>query len=114
MEDCIFCKIVNGDIESEKIFESDNFIVIKDANPKTEGHSLVISKKHFVNLPDMPSSLYGEMLDTAEKVAMDFMKKGSEGFNLIMNNFEAARQVVKHAHMHIVPRKRDDNFELGV
>ena len=58
MEECIFCKIVNGKIPSEKIFENDNFIVIKDVNPVSEGHCLIIPKKHFDNIFSLPS-LFG-------------------------------------------------------
>ncbi|MGC9309710.1 MAG: HIT family protein [Candidatus Nanoarchaeia archaeon] len=115
MEECIFCKIINQEIESEKVLENDNFIVIKDANPKVEGHSLVIPKKHFTNLIDMPASLYGELLETAQQAAIKLLKEyEAEGFNLIMNNNKSAGQLVEHAHLHILPRKQGDNFSVNV
>ncbi len=113
-KDCIFCKIARGEIKVEKILETENFFAIKDLHPKTRGHVLVIPKKHFLNLLDLPSSLYGEMLETAKEIALNLMKQeNSEGFNLIMNNFEVAGQKVMHAHLHILPRY-DDNVEMGL
>jgi len=111
-EDCIFCKIVSGEIPAEKVYEDDNFIAIKDVHPLVEGHCVVLSKKHFVNLIDCPASLYGEFLEAAEKTAMKLIKEvNAEGFNLHMNNFEVAGQVVKHMHLHVLPRKKGDGFK---
>ena len=74
MDDCIFCKIAGGEIPSEKILETDNFFAIKDIHPKTQGHSIVISKKHYKTLLDMPSSLLGEFLETGKKLALKLLK----------------------------------------
>jgi len=113
-EDCIFCKIVRGEIESEKIAESENFFAIKDINPKTKGHSLVISKKHYKTFLDMPSSLFGEFLEETKKLALKLMdEEKAEGFNLVMNNYKVAGQLVPHAHIHILPRY-DDNAVIGL
>ena len=115
MEECIFCKIAKGEIESEKILDEENFLVIKDINPKTSGHSLVIPKKHYKTLLDMPASLFSEFLETAKKAAILLLdKEKASGFNLIMNNYEVAGQVVPHAHLHILPRKKGDGFRIGV
>jgi len=114
-EDCIFCKIIRGKIPSEKIYEDDNFIGILDINPKTKGHSLIIPKKHFKTLLDVPSSMLGEFLDAGKKLAIKLLEKeNAEGFNLVMNNYEVAGQIVPHVHMHILPRKKDDGFKLSV
>ncbi len=113
--DCIFCKIAEGEIPTEKIFESENFFAIKDINPKVEGHSLVISKKHYETLLDMPSSLYGEFLETAKEVAFKLIDElNAEGFNLIMNNKRVAGQLVAHVHLHVLPRCPEDGFGLNV
>ena len=115
MEDCIFCKIARGEIVSKKIFESANFFVINDVHPKVEGHCLVISKKHFKTMLDMPADLYGEFLETAKEVMFGFLKeKKAEGFNLVINNFEVAGQIVPHVHLHILPRRKGDGFNLRV
>jgi histidine triad (HIT) family protein len=114
-KDCIFCKIIRGEIPSEKILESENFIVIKDINPKVSGHSLVISKKHFKTFLDMPNLLFGEFLETAKKAVLKLIDgEKAQGFNLVMNNYEVAGQLVPHIHLHILPRKKDDNFNAGV
>ncbi len=115
MDDCIFCKIVAGEIPSEKVLESENFIVVKDAFPKLNGHSLVISKKHYDSFLDMPSELYEELLKTSKEATLKIVKEvGAEGFNLVVNNGRVAGQIVPHVHWHILPRKKDDGFEFGV
>lgn len=107
-EDCIFCKISKGEIPAKRIYENDNFFSIPDANQKIEGHSLVISKKHFENILDLPSSLGLELLDCIKKTAMKLIEEHkAEGFNVVQNNFEVAGQIVKHVHFHILPRKKE-------
>jgi len=111
VDDCIFCKIVKGDIPSEKVLENEDFIVIRDVNPKVEGHSLVISKEHYENFLDMPSSLYSGMLAIAKEAVE---KLGAKDFNLVMNNGKVAGQLVPHVHLHILPRREGDDFSLSV
>ncbi len=115
VKDCVFCKIAKGEIKSEKILDDKNFFAIKDINPKTKGHSLVISKKHYTTLLDMPSSLLGEFLETAKKLAVKLLdKEKAQGFNIIMNNYEVAGQLVPHVHLHVLPRKKGDGFRIVV
>jgi histidine triad (HIT) family protein len=110
-EDCIFCKITNGEIPSEKIYDDDNFFAIKDINPVSEGHALIITKKHFSTLLDMPNSLGNELIEAAKKVALNLIKEcKAEGFNLVQSNYEVAQQEIPHVHFHIVPRKKDDGL----
>ena len=107
--DCIFCKFVKEEIKVERIYENDSFFSILDANPKVEGHSIVISKKHFMNTLDVPDSLGQELLDCIKKSTIILMKKyKAEGFNIVNNNFAAAGQAVNHVHYHILPRKKGD------
>ena len=114
-EDCIFCKIARGEIKSEKILETDNFFAIKDINPKTKGHSLVISKKHYPTLLDVPSSMLGEFLETGKQIALKLLKEEkAEGFNLVINTYRVAGQLVPHVHLHILPRKKEDSFRMNV
>jgi histidine triad (HIT) family protein len=68
-KNCVFCKIAKGQIKSEKVAESDNFFAIYDVRPKTNGHTLIIPKKHFVTLLDIPNKLGNEMLEFTKKVA---------------------------------------------
>ena len=114
MEDCIFCKIAKGNIPSNKIYENENFFSVADRNPIVDGHSLIISKKHFITILDLPSSLGTELLDCIKKTAIKLMKeKNASGFNVVNNNFESAGQVVKHIHFHIIPRKDGDKINQG-
>jgi len=110
---CIFCKIVRGEISAEKVLEGDSFIAIKDANPLVEGHTLIIPKQHWVTLLDLPNKFGNEILGFIKKVANNLMDSGvADGFNVVMNNLEVAGQVVKHAHIHIIPRKEGDGIKL--
>jgi histidine triad (HIT) family protein len=110
-KDCIFCKIVSGEIPCEKVIENDDFIVIKDANQKVEGHSLVIPKKHYKVFLDMPKDLYCGLFDAAREAVGNL---GSDNFNLVINNGKIAGQLVPHVHLHILPRKKGDGFKLGI
>lgn len=106
MTDCIFCKIARKEIKAEIVEESDNFIVFPDVHPKVKGHILIIPKKHFVNIMDLPSDLASELFDLIKRIAQKKLREGFEGFNLIMNNGSCAGQVVMHAHIHFLPRKK--------
>lgn len=109
MEECIFCRISKGEIPAEKIYENKEFFSVPDANPVEEGHSLIISKKHFETTLNIPDEMGPELLDCLRQTAKKLMEKyDSEGFNITNNNFEAAGQVVKHVHFHMLPRKKGD------
>ncbi|MEX0920770.1 MAG: HIT domain-containing protein [Candidatus Pacearchaeota archaeon] len=115
--DCIFCKIVSGEVPAEKVYENERFLAFADANPVGEGHTLVIPKKHFetiLNLDDETSEGY---LKFVKKVAKKLLKKyRAEGFNITVNNGKVAGQRVPHLHFHILPRKKGDGhkgFYLG-
>ena len=112
-EECIFCKIVKGEIPTNKIYEDDNFIGILDTNPKTENHTLLISKKHFRNLFDMPSTLGNEYLEAIKKISLKLIQeKKAEGINVITNNESESGQIIFHIHTHIIPRRKNDNFKI--
>lgn len=112
-EDCIFCKIVKGEIKSEKVYEEDNFLAVLDVNPETEGHTLVLPKKHFKTILDTPSSLGEEFLDAIKKTALQLIDKHkAEGFNVVFNTNKVAGQEVDHVHAHIMLRKSGDGMKL--
>jgi len=112
MKDCMFCKIAKKEIKSEILGESNNFIAFLDTNPIAKCHALIVPKKHFVTLLDIPDKLGNEMLSFAKKISSDILtKKFGDGFNIIMNNLDPAGQVVKHAHLHIIPRKENDGLK---
>jgi len=112
-KDCIFCKIARKEIPTEKVYESKNFYAFPDKNPASRGHTLIIPKKHFVNIMDLPESLASELIDTIKEIAKKRIKEGAEGFNLVMNNFPAAGQIVMHAHLHLIPRKKSDGVKIN-
>ena len=105
-KDCVFCKIVSGEIETEKIADEENFLVINDANPVAEGHCLVIPKEHYGTLFDIPNSLGSELLAVAKKQGLRLIDEGkADGIKLVQNNYPSAGQLVKHFHLHIIPHK---------
>ncbi len=112
---CIFCKLANGDIPTNSIYEDDNFKVILDNAPATKGHALILPKSHYKNLYEIPEDTAAEVMKLAKKMAVSMTEKlGCEGFNLLQNNNEVAGQTVFHFHMHLIPRYADDNQHLAM
>jgi histidine triad (HIT) family protein len=112
-DNCIFCKIANGEIPSRTLYEDNEFRVIMDLNPATKGHALILPKEHFKNLYEISDETASKVLPLAKKMATLMTEKlGCEGFNLIQNNNEIAGQSVFHFHMHLIPRYTDDNQNL--
>ena len=109
--ECIFCKIVAGEIPSKKIFEDENHIAFLDIFPAGRGHSLVIPKAHYADIHSMPADVYGGIAQTAKKVADILQSKlASEGTTIFQMNKEAGWQTVFHAHMHVIPRWSNDGL----
>ena len=108
MGECIFCKIARKEIPVEIVYESENFLAFPDAHPVLKGHTLIIPKKHSVNLIDMSDALGNELLSVIKQVAEIGFKQGAEGFNVIANTGEVAGQVVMHTHIHFLPRKKGE------
>ena len=97
-ENCIFCKILNGDIPSRTIFEDEDFQVIMDVEPATKGHCLILPKNHYANLFEMPDEVAAKVLPIAKKVAAHLKETlQCDGINLVQNNGEAAGQTVRTA-----------------
>lgn len=115
-EDCIFCKIIAGQIPSKTIYESVNVKAFLDIFPVSEGHTVVVPKKHYYNLLDMPDKELGPFFEDLKKVAQILKDKlRCDGFNVVQNNFPAAGQVVPHFHYHIIPRMTgDEKLKLKV
>ena len=113
-DNCIFCKILNGDIPSRKVFEDDDFCVIMDVDPATKGHCLILPKEHYAKLLAMPDELAARVLPLAKKVAAHLQETlGCDGINLVQNNGETAGQTVFHFHMHLIPRYKEDGQKIG-
>lgn len=110
MKECIFCKIIRGEIHSQKIWEDENFLAVLDVFPVGEGHTLLIPKKHFSNLLDVEKNYSEKYVDALKKVGTKLMKKyDSSGFNIVLNNGADAGQVINHVHFHLLPRKKGDD-----
>ena len=110
---CIFCKIANGDIPSRTIYENELFRVILDNGPATDGHALVLPKDHYANLFEIPADTAAEAMKTAQTVAAMLKEKlHADGLNLVQNNGETAGQTVHHFHMHIIPRYKGDGQNI--
>ena len=108
-QNCIFCKIANGEIPSTTLYEDEDFRVILDMGPATRGHALLLPKEHYANLFELDDELAAKALVTAKKVAARMKDAlGADGFNLVQNNGEAAGQTVFHFHMHLIPRYEND------
>lgn len=112
-DNCIFCKIANGEIPSRTLYEDERYRVILDMGPATRGHALVLPKEHFENLYEIPDEWAAGALAAAKKVAGLMKDKlGTDGLNLVQNNGTAAGQTVMHFHMHIIPRYKNDNANI--
>lgn len=110
MENCIFCKIVAGDIPSMRVYEDEYCIATLDINPAAPGHTLIIPKEHYKDLTEMNEELAGKLLMAAKKVGMLQMERlGAAGFNVVQNNGAAAGQTVLHFHIHVIPRYTGDS-----
>jgi len=113
MSDCVFCKILKGDVPCDKIWEDEHTFVFLSISPAVPegGHTLVIPKKHYEVISDMPEEEYNHLMKTVKKFSNVLMKFG-EGMNIIQNNKKIAGQIVPHVHFHLIPRFNDDNIEL--
>lgn len=113
-DDCIFCKLANGVIPTNTVYEDENFKVIMDVAPAAKGHSLVLLKQHFENALVADEELLGKAMVLAAKIG-NAMKKalGCDGVNILQNNGVAAGQTVFHLHIHVIPRWDDDELVLN-
>ena len=113
-DDCIFCKLANGDIPTNTLYEDDCVRVIFDAEPAAEGHVLILPKEHFDNIYELDDDTAGHVFKVAKKIATAMNKTlDMDGLNVVQNNGEAAGQTVFHFHMHIIPRHNDDTVNVG-
>lgn len=104
-ETCIFCKIANGQIPSETVYEDEWFRVILDLGPASRGHMLILPKEHFADVCDLEEIYASKALLLAARLGQAAKKGlGCAGFNLVQNNGEAAGQTVRHFHLHVIPR----------
>jgi histidine triad (HIT) family protein len=110
MEDCLFCKIIEGKIPSEKVYEDAAVYAFLDIFPASEGHTLVAPKKHFSRFTDMDAESVASLFEAARKITAAVEKAFSaEGSNIGINNGKVAGQEIPHTHVHIIPRRKGDS-----
>ena len=113
-EDCIFCKIANGEISSKTLYEDEAFRVILDLAPATNGHALILSKSHAANIYELSDELASKVLVLAKSMVSSMTRAlKCDGFNLVQNNGEVAGQTVHHFHMHLIPRYENDGQKIS-
>lgn len=108
-DQCIFCRIIAGEIPSHTLYEDEKYKVILDVGPATKGHALILPKNHYANLYELPEEDAAEVFKLAKKMMIHMTDKlGCDGFNIVQNNGETAGQTVYHFHMHLIPRYKND------
>ena len=109
VDDCVFCKMVAGQIPVTKIYEDEVVLSFLDIGPLSDGHTLVITKQHFERLHECPAELLGRVGSCLGKIAKAVAAAmNSDGYNVLCNNGRAAGQLVEHVHFHIIPRNTGD------
>ena len=112
-DDCIFCKLANGVIPTNSIYEDEDFKVILDMGPATKGHALILPKEHAANLYELPDETAAKILPLAKKLALSMREKlHTDGLNVVQNNGEVAGQTVMHYHLHLIPRYQNDGQRI--
>ena len=114
MADCVFCQISSGVIPSFKVYEDDLVFAFLDNYPFSEGHTLIVPKKHYLDITDIDINSYVAISKVAKQLAAEYTNKlECDGFNLHNNSGEAAEQTVFHFHLHLVPRYKNDGIKFG-
>jgi len=109
--DCIFCKIIKGDIPCYKIYEDEHTLAFLDIAKDVDGHTLVIPKKHITNILDSDAETLNHVMNTVKLISNHYVDNcGFSGVNILINNGSSAEQAVPHLHMHIIPRLENDNI----
>lgn len=110
---CLFCKIVNNEIPSYKIYEDDDFLAFLDISQATIGHTLIVPKKHFANIFCLDDDACSKMLVVVKKVSLILKEKlGINDLNILNNSGSLAGQTIDHFHIHLIPRYSNDDFNV--
>lgn len=110
MEKDVFCKIIDGEIPSYKIYEDQHVLAFLDISQVTKGHILVISKEHYENFLATPQDIMHKVMDVAQRIGQVQVRlMGAKGVNILTNCYEAAGQTVMHFHVHVIPRYDEED-----
>ncbi len=110
---CVFCNIIEGKIPSSKIYEDDDVLAILDISQATKGHTLVMPKKHYENILQIPEDDYIKVMSKVKKIAQVILKAfDAKGLNILNNCNEVSGQTVMHFHVHIIPRYNTDDIQI--
>jgi len=110
LDDCIFCKIVTGQLPSYKIYENEKVFAFLDIGPLSQGHTLVVPKVHFEKFHECPAELLADVAKVLGEVAKAVLiATNAQGYNVLCNNGRVAGQLVDHVHFHIIPRNEGDS-----
>jgi histidine triad (HIT) family protein len=113
-DDCIFCKIANGEIPSATVYEDEFFRGILDIAPAAKGHVILLPKNHAADLFELPEKEASSVIPAVQKIAAAVKKAtGCAGVNILQNNGECAGQTVFHFHVHVIPREKEDSIKIG-
>jgi len=112
MTDCVFCKIISGDIPALKVYEDADVFAFLDIQPANPGHALIVSRKHYPTLAETPDGEVERLFIAAKKLGTRAAEAvGAAGFNVIVNNGPVAGQIIPHVHVHAIPRFEDDGHQ---
>jgi histidine triad (HIT) family protein len=113
VSECIFCKIVAGDVPSARVYETGRILAILDINPVTAGHTLLLAKGHVPDLLEADAEVLGALVEALPRVARAVVAAtGAQGCNVLLNSGRAAGQLIDHLHVHLIPRRSGDGVHL--
>jgi histidine triad (HIT) family protein len=114
MKDCIFCRIIAGEIPCTKVFEDDLTLSFMDISPLNKGHLLIVPKEHYTTIVEIAPELYGHLYGVTNRISKAVQASlNPDGINIMQLNGKAANQVVPHVHIHIVPRWHGDGLTVS-
>jgi len=114
MAECVFCRILRGEIPAQKIYEDGRIAGFLDINPVSGGHALLLPRDHYETWADLPPDVAADLARASQAVARAVMKAtGAEGFNMLSNNHPCSGQAIPHAHVHVIPRRTGDGVKFS-
>lgn len=112
-DDCIFCKIIAGELPCTKVYENDSVLAFKDISGDFENHTIVVPKRHCESILDASNCRLRSCMIAIKEISNNFLKQGYDGVNVFNNSGAAAEQTISHLHFHIIPRKKGDGQQVS-